>query len=125
MVYAKQSSVAWAQLRNEAGTYVEPSLEGAALAADQPNHPDNMEVMVTDSANSKVYPITGFTWLLVYENQGDEVKADAVANLAWWMIHEGQQYALPLEYAPLKGAALKKAESLVKRIKVNGRPVLN
>ena len=125
LAYAKQNNMAWAQLRNKAGTYVEPSLEGAALAADQPNLPDNMEVMVTDSANSKAYPITGFTWLLVYENQRDEAKADAVANLAWWMIHEGQQYALPLEYAPLKGAALKKAESLVKRIKVNGRPVLN
>ncbi len=125
VAYAKQNNMAWAQLRNKAGNYLEPSLEGAALAADQPNLPDNMEVMVTDSANSKAYPITGFTWLLVYENQKDEAKADAVANLAWWMIHDGQQYALPLEYAPLKGAALKKAESLVKKIKVNGRPVLN
>jgi phosphate transport system substrate-binding protein len=84
-----------------------------------------MEVMVTDSANPKAYPIAGFTWLLVYENQKDDAKADAVANLAWWMIHEGQQYALPLEYAPLKGPALKKAEALVKKIKTNGRPVLN
>jgi len=40
------------------------------------------------------------------------------------MIHEGQQYALPLEYAPLKGAALKKAEALVKQIKINNRVVL-
>jgi len=125
LAYAKQNNMAWAQLRNKAGSYVEPSLESAALAADQPNLPDNMEVMVTDSANSKAYPITGFTWLLVYENQTDAVKADAVANLAWWMIHDGQQYALPLEYAPLKGAALKKAEALAKKIKVNGRPVLN
>jgi phosphate transport system substrate-binding protein len=125
MAYAKQNKMAWAQLKNKAGTYLEPSLESAALAADQPNLPDNMEVMVTDSANPKAYPITGFTWLLVYENQKDEAKADTVANLAWWMIHDGQQYALPLEYAPLKGSALKKAEALVKKIKVNGRPVLN
>ena len=125
LAYAKQNKMAWAQLKNKAGTYLEPSLESAALAADQPNLPDNMEVMVTDSANSKAYPITGFTWLLVYETQKDEAKADAVANLVWWMIHEGQQFALPLEYAPLKGAALKKAEALVKKIKVNGRPVLN
>jgi phosphate transport system substrate-binding protein len=125
LAYAKQNNMAWAQLKNKGGAFLEPSLESAALAADQPNLPDNMEVMVTDSANPKAYPITGFTWLLVYENQTDPAKADAIAQLAWWMIHEGQQYALPLEYAPLKGPALKKAEALVKRIKTNGKPVLN
>jgi phosphate transport system substrate-binding protein len=124
MAYATQNKLAWAQLRNKAGTYLEPSLESAALAADQPDLPDNMEVMVTDSANPQAYPITGFTWLLVYEHQKDEAKADTVANLVWWMIHDGQQYALPLEYAPLKGAALQKAESLVKKIQVNGHAVL-
>ena len=124
LAYAKQNNMTWAQLRNKAGKYLEPSLDGAASAADQPNLPENMEVMVTDSSNPTAYPITGFTWLLVYANQTNEAKADAVANLAWWMIHEGQQYALPLEYAPLKGAALKKAEALVKQIKINNRVVL-
>jgi len=124
LAYAKQNNMAWAQLKNKSGSYLEPSLDGAALAADQPNLPDNMEVMVTDGPNAKAYPISGFTWLLVYENMKDEAKADAVAQLVWWMIHEGQQYALPLDYAPLKGAAQKKAEALVKKIKVNGKPVL-
>jgi hypothetical protein len=40
------------------------------------------------------------------------------------MLHEGQKFALPLEYAPLKGAAVKKAEALVKKIKVSGALVL-
>jgi phosphate transport system substrate-binding protein len=124
LAYAKQNKMAWAQLRNKAGKYLEPSLDGAASAADQPNLPDNMEVMVTDGSNPDAYPITGFTWLLVYANQTNDAKADAVANLAWWMIHEGQQYTLPLEYAPLKGAALKKSEALVKQIKINNRVVL-
>jgi phosphate transport system substrate-binding protein len=83
-----------------------------------------MEFMITDSANPSSYPISGFTWLLVYENQTDAAKGDAVAQLAWWMLHEGQQYALPLEYAPLKGAAMKKADALVKKIKVNGAVAL-
>jgi phosphate transport system substrate-binding protein len=125
LAYAKQNNMAWAQLKNRGGNFLEPSLESAALAADQANLPDNMEVMITDSANPKAYPITGFTWLLVYENQKDAAKGDAVAQLAWWMIHQGQQYALPLEYAPLKGPALKKAEALVKKIKANGKPLLN
>jgi phosphate transport system substrate-binding protein len=124
LAYAHQNKLTWAQLRNKAGKYLDPSLEGAALAADQKDLPDNMEVMITDSSNPGAYPISGFTWLLVYQNQTDEAKADAVANLAWWMIHDGQKYAIPLEYAPLKGAAIKKAEALLKKITVNNRVVL-
>jgi phosphate transport system substrate-binding protein len=116
--------MAWAQLRNKAGKYLDPSLEGAAVAADQRDLPDNMEFLITDSANPDAYPISGFTWLLVYENQTDEAKADAVANLALWMIRDGQKLATPLDYAPLKGAAIKKAEALVKKIKANNRLVL-
>jgi len=124
LAYAKQSNMDWAQLQNKAKKYVDPSLEGAAAAADVANLPDNMEVMITDSANPSAYPISGFTWLLVYENQTDAAKGDAVAQLVWWMLHEGQQYALPLEYAPLKGAAIKKSEALAKKIKVNGAVAL-
>jgi len=124
LVYAKQNNMDWAQLQNKAKKYVDPSLEGAAAAADIATLPDNMEVMITDSSNASAYPISGFTWLLVYENQTDAAKGDAVAQLTWWMLHEGQQYALPLEYAPLKGAAMKKAEALAKKIKVGGAVAL-
>jgi phosphate transport system substrate-binding protein len=124
MAYAKQNDMTWAQIQNKAKKYLDPSLEGAAAAADIANLPDNMEVVITDSANPNAYPISGFTWLLVYEDQTNAAKADAVAQLTWWMLHEGQKFALPLEYAPLKGAAVKKAEALVKKIKADGAPVL-
>jgi phosphate transport system substrate-binding protein len=124
LAFAKQNKMPWATLRNKAGKFLEPTLEGAAAAADQKDLPDNMQVMITDSANPAAYPISGFTWLLVYENQTDPAKGDAVANLVWWMIHEGQKFAQPLEYAPLKGVAVKKTEALVKKIKVNNQMVL-
>jgi len=125
LAYAEQNKIAYAQLRNKAGKYIQPSLVSAAKAADVADLPDHMEVMVTESSNPDAYPITGFTWLLVYENQTDAAKADAVAQLAWWMIHDGEKFAQPLGYAPLQGAAVKKAENLIKKIKVNGKPVLN
>jgi phosphate transport system substrate-binding protein len=83
-----------------------------------------METMITDSPNPAAYPIVGFTWALVYVNQTNDAKADAVARLIWWMVHDGQQYAAPLDYVPLKGAAVAKAEALIKKIVVSGTPVL-
>lgn len=124
LAYASQNKMDWAQLQNKSKKYLDPSLAGAEAAADVTSLPDNMEVVITDSSNPNAYPISGFTWLLVYENQTDPAKGDAVANLAWWMLHDGQKYATPLEYAPLKGAAVKKAEALVKKIKVNNQVVL-
>ena len=69
VAYAKQNKIPWAQMQNKAKKFLDPSLEGAAAAADVANLPDNMEVSITDSANPNAYPISGFTWLLVYENQ--------------------------------------------------------
>ncbi len=124
MAYAKQNSMPFAQMRNKGGNFISPSLEAAALAADVPGLPDNMQVLITDSENPNAYPITGFTWLLVYQDQKDAARADAVAHLAWWMTHEAQTYAQPLEYAPLPPLAVAKVEALIKQIKVNGQPVL-
>jgi phosphate transport system substrate-binding protein len=124
VAYAKQNKIPWAQLQNKAKKFLDPSLDGAAAAADIANLPNNMEVSITDSSNPNAYPISGFTWILAYENQTDPAKADAVAQLVNWMVTDGQKFAAPLEYAPLKGAAVKKAQALVKKIKSYGALVL-
>lgn len=122
--YAIQNKLPWMQLRNRSGNFVEPTQAAAALAADIPDLPDNMEVMVTDTPHPKGYPITGFAWLLVYENQQDEAKADAVSRMAYWMLTEGQKHAGPLQYVPIEGAAQKKALALISKIQYQGKPVL-
>lgn len=124
LAYALQNKLSWAQIRNKAGKFVEPSLERASAAADVTDLPDHMEAMITDSSNPEAYPISGFTWLLLYVNQRDQAKGDAIVRLVWWMTHDGQKYAIPLEYAPLKGAAVKKTEALLKKITVGGKPIL-
>ena len=84
VAYAKQTKIPWVQLQNKAKKFLEPTLEGAEAAADVSSLPDNMEIVITNSSNANAYPITGFTWLLVYENQTDAGKGDAVAQLASW-----------------------------------------
>ncbi len=124
LAYVIQNKMPWALLENKSGKFMKPTLDTAAAAADVSNLPDNMEVMITDSANPNAYPIVGFTWLLLYADQKDAAKADTVLHFASWMITDGQKFAMPLEYAPLKGAAQKKAEALVKKVKVNGSVVM-
>ena len=83
-----------------------------------------MEVLITDSANPKAYPISGFVWMLIYENEKDPARGDAVARLAWWVDHDGQKYTTPLEYAALRERRSKKTEDLLKKITVDGKAIL-
>jgi phosphate transport system substrate-binding protein len=122
--YAIQNKMPWMQLRNKSGNFVVPTQKAAALAADIPELPDNMEVMVTDTSHKEGYPITGFAWLLIYENQQNEAKADAVSRMAYWMLTEGQKHAGPLQYVPIQGIAQKKSLALVGKIQYQGKPVL-
>jgi len=118
MAYAVQNKIAWAQLKNAAGYYIEPSLEATTKAAEGVALPDDMKVMITNSANPDAYPIAGFTWILAYVNQKDQAEGQALVNLLWWAVHDGQQYTSALDYAPLSTTAVAKAEALIKSIKI-------
>ncbi len=87
-----------------------------------------MKVSLTDTTAPDGYPISGFTWILVYRDQkyGDKTmeKARTVAELVWWMTHDGQKYAEPMQYAPLSKNAREKAEKLIKSLNYNGTSLM-
>ena len=77
-----------------------------------------------NSSGEHAYPIAGFTYLLVYKDQSDKIKAAALAKFLWWAIHEGQKYAPSLLYAPLPHQLVKVIEPKIKQITFQGKPVL-
>jgi phosphate transport system substrate-binding protein len=119
LIYALQNKMPYGMVKNKKGNFVTATIASTSKAADT-NLPDDMKVSLTDTDVPEGYPISGFTWILVYKDQnyGDrtEEKAKEVVKLLWWMTHEGQRYAEPLEYAPLSKKAVEKAEKLIKSI---------
>ena len=77
---------------------------------------------------AKTFLLAAWTLARVYRNQnysGRTVeRAKTIVNLLWWMIHEGQEYTKPLDYAPLPEAAAKKAENNIKSITYGNNPVM-
>jgi phosphate transport system substrate-binding protein len=122
LAYAIQNNLTYAALKNAAGNYIAPSLESTTKAAEGVELQDDMKVMLTDSTNPEAYPIVGFTWLLVYQNQTDKVKGEALVKMLWWAIHDGQQYTEALNYARLASEAVTKAEKEIETIKYEGQP---
>jgi len=125
LAYALQNKLAVATLQNAAGNFIEPSLAATTKAAEGVTLPDDMKVMLTNSANPDAYPIVGFTWLLVYVNQKDKAKGEALVKTMWWAIHDGQKYTEALSYASLAPAAVVKAENAILSIKYQGQPLLS
>ncbi len=126
VAYAEQNKLPYAQLQNKAGNYVKPSLENisAAAAGAIKDMPADYRVSITNADGPNTYPIAAFTYLLVYADQADQAKGEAIANLLWWAIHDGQKLAPTLLYAPLPAELVSKVEATVKSIKHNGQPLL-
>jgi phosphate transport system substrate-binding protein len=124
LAYAVQNKLQFAQLKNSAGNYITPSLASASKAADGVALPDDMKIMMTNSANPEAYPIVGFTWILAYVNQTDKAKGQALVDMLWWATHDGQGLNDALTYPRLPGAATTKAEAMIRSIKYQGQPLL-
>jgi phosphate transport system substrate-binding protein len=124
LAYALQNNIPYATLKNAAGLYIAPSLASTTKAAEGVTLPDDMKIMITNSPNPEAYPIAGFTWILAYVNQTDRTKGETLVHMLWWAIHDGQQYASPLDYASLSSTAVTKAENEILSIKYQGQPLL-
>jgi phosphate transport system substrate-binding protein len=120
--YAIQNNLAWAAIQNSSGAYIEPKLDAISAAATGVTLPDDMKVLVDNSSNPAAYPISGFSWALIYQNQTDLATAQTLANYFWWGLHEGQTYSADLAYAPLPADAVTKAEAELMSMTVNGQP---
>jgi phosphate transport system substrate-binding protein len=123
LAYVLANKMQYGMVQSKDGEYLLPSLETAkANAANFSNVPDDLRFYVVNSPGKNSYPITGYSWLLVYEKQKDANQGKALANLLWWMIHDGQQYASPLSYVPLPDPIVKKGEEKIKLMQCGGSP---
>ena len=124
LAYANQNKLPVAELKNHDGNWVKATLEGVSAAAAKMELPDDYRVSITDQPGKDAYPIAAFTYLLVYRDQQDQQKGDALLKFIWWAEHEGQKGAAALDYAPLPKSVVKKVEETLKGMTVNGKPVL-
>jgi len=113
--YALRLHLPYALLPNAAGQYVAPSIQGALAAAlSAPNPPADLRFYLVNEPGADVYPIAGYSWVIVYQHQEDANKGRALATLFWWMLHDGQRYAEPLHYAALPASMVSRSEAQIR-----------
>jgi phosphate transport system substrate-binding protein len=126
LAYAVTNKLPAAAIRNQAGKFIEPSIESttAAAAGAAKNMPDDFRVSMTNAPGADAYPVASFTWLLVYKDQPNEAKGRAIVKFLWWAIHDGQKHPAALLYAPLPAPVVKQIEAKIKLITYSGKPIL-
>ncbi|MBV8083556.1 MAG: phosphate ABC transporter substrate-binding protein PstS [Chloroflexi bacterium] len=124
LAYAKQNNISAVTMMNQAGKLVDPSSDSAAAAAAgaAANLPPDGKAIFVNAPGDATYPISGFSWVLVYQNQADPNKGPAVVTLLKYLVTTGQQSSTPLFYAPLPPSVQDLDMKLIASMTINGKP---
>lgn len=125
VAYAKENNLPIALIKNKSGNFVEPSIENisSAAAGAAAEMPDDLRISITNSDGANAYPISSFTYVLVYKEQQNETKGTALVDFLWWAVHDGSKYARDLHYAPLPAEVVTKVEEKLRSITSNGKAI--
>lgn len=108
LAYANQNKLPVARIKNAAGQFVAPTIESitaaAAGAAEKLPPTTDYRVSIVNAPGGQAYPISSFTWLLVYQRQADATKGKKLVDFIRWALTEGESSAPALDYAPLPEA---------------------
>ena len=88
LAYALTADLPRAAIENKSGEFAVPALSSTAVCADV-DIPDDTQILLVDTNKPGGYPISGFTWLIVFrdldERKMSEEQARALVDLIWWM----------------------------------------
>jgi phosphate transport system substrate-binding protein len=121
LIYALQNKISFGSVQNATGEFVKASVDAVTKAADAaaPNIPADFRVSITNAQGAGAYPISSFTWLLLYEDPKDKAAGKAMVDFMRWALTDGQKYAADLGYAPLPAHVTMLEQAALARIKVS------
>src|SRR5919198_1634841 len=134
--YALTTRMTYAYLENQEGNFIEPSIDSvrAAVASSAkllPRGDESWEkVSTTDAPGKDSYPISSFSYLLLYKELSvnpliDSVdKAKALVDFVHWAITDGQQFADDLAYVTLPNDVVTLNQETLRSLTYKGQPVL-
>ena len=101
--YAVQSKMAYALLKNRDGRFVAPTAENfqAAAAGADWSHAEGYYLVLTNQPGASSWPITGASFILMYEQQADAARAKQVLRFFDWCYRNGAEAARSLDYVPM------------------------
>lgn len=125
--YAFAQKIPCASVINAQGEAVLPDTKSISAAAGE--IPQDTRCSITNADAPGAYPISCFTWLLIYKEQDyssrSEVQAKATLELMKYILSDSiQQTTEAVHYAPLPKKAVELSLNNLKEVTYKGQPVL-
>lgn len=119
LIYALQNKLNFAKVKNSEGEFISPALESLTIAAagSVEEIPDDLRQSITNAKGKGAYPISSYTYILIYENQKDVIKGKIMKEFLQWALSDGGKFAKNLGYAPLPDQVIQKANSKIAGIR--------
>ena len=126
--YAFAQKIPFAKIRNMQGEFVSPSAETISAAASG-EIPADTRCSITNAEAEGAYPISTFTWIIIYkeQNYSDRTREQAVATLdllKYILSDEAQSIASEVHYAPLPKKAIEQSLKNLRSVTYEGTQIL-
>ena len=120
--YAVTNKLAFADIKNPSGAFITASIPSSAAAADGVTIPPDFRVSITNSANPTAYPISTFTYLLLYKSTGKCSQQTPLIDFLWWAFHDPapQKTVTELSFSPLPAKIQPAVDTVLKNLKCDG-----
>jgi len=111
LTYALQNKMPAAQIKNQAGKFVEPAVDSvtAAAAGAMATIPDDLRYSITNSPGEAAWPASGTVWAVLYQDMPAGPERKALVGFLRWALHDGQQSCKALDYARLPPELVQRA----------------
>jgi len=126
--YAIANKIAFAAMKNSSGKFIKASPETISAAGEGAveQMKDSLAVNIWNQPGDNAYPISAFTYIIVYKDLGylkDTNKAKALVGFLKWATHDGQKLATEMQYAPLSEGVQKKVDQAIESLTWEGQSV--
>jgi phosphate transport system substrate-binding protein len=125
--YAQQNELPTAAIENRAGHYVLPNISStkAAVEAFARQLQSNLATLIVDppASAADAYPIAGLNFLIIPRDGSDAVERGALREFIHFVLHNGQDTAYHIRYAPLPESLKQYDENQLKSMEINGKPI--
>lgn len=126
--YAANNLIPYANIQNLNGKFIEPTLQtiSNAASAGTSRLSSDIRSSIVNLPGENVYPISAFTYILVYKDLSymDQAKAQAIANFLYWIVHDGQNFSEGLLYPKLPNQIVSMDDTILRQLVYQGRNLL-
>jgi phosphate transport system substrate-binding protein len=115
---ANASKLQTAAIKNAAGMYVAPTLDGAAAAASTAKINPDLTYDPINAPGPNAYPITSPTWIIIYQKQTDATVGNNLKGFLNFSLTQGQTLAADNDYAALPSNLQQMAVAQLDKIQI-------